>query len=350
MSAVRARRRIGGALAALALLLSSCGSDAKKEPEVTVLSRNLYLGADLAPLFAATPTDLATVARATYDQVVASDVEARMAAVAGEIVAARPDLVALQEATIWRTQAAGATAPTDLYDFVALLLARLADKGAPYRVASSVDGFGGGLPVEGVGLVTMQDRDVILVREASDVTVGDPRSGTFDAKLTVSIAGAAIEVVRGWTSVSGTVEGRAFRLVGTHLEAFDDDVRDRQQAELVAELDADGKGGVPTLLLGDLNSAADGADPATYQRTLDAGFEDAWTASGAKGRGFTCCRDADLRGGDLSERIDYVLFSGGFDARSAAVVGDAPTSRTPRERWSSDHAGIRAVLTVPGAG
>jgi endonuclease/exonuclease/phosphatase family metal-dependent hydrolase len=318
---------------------------------VTVLSRNLYLGADLAPLFAATATDLATVARATYDQVVASDVEARMDAVAGEIVAARPDLVALQEATILRTQAAGATAPTDLYDFVALLLARLADKGTPYRVASSVDGFGGGLPVEGVGLVTMQDRDVILVREGSDVAVADPESGTFDAKLTVSIAGAAIEVVRGWTSVSGTVDGRTFRFVATHLEAFDDDVRDRQQAELVAELDGGGgQGSVPTLLLGDLNSAAGGGDPAAYQRTLDAGFRDAWTASGAKGRGFTCCRDADLRGGDHSERIDYVLFSGGFDARSAAVVGDAPTSRTARGRWSSDHAGIRAVLTVPPAG
>jgi endonuclease/exonuclease/phosphatase family metal-dependent hydrolase len=344
-------RRAALALAlAAALLLASCGSssdDAKEADtghDVKVLSRNLYLGADLAPLFEATAADLVAVARATYDQVVASDVEQRMAAVAGEIIDARPDVVALQEATQWRQQPPGAAEPTVLYDFVELLLADLSERGMPYEVAGSVNGFSGGLPVDGIGLVTMQDRDVILVRKGSDVTVTDTTSGTFDAKLTLTIAGAGIEVVRGWTSVDATVGDRPFRFVATHLEAFDDKVRDAQQAELLAVVD---EGEVPTVLAGDLNSRSEGAGSETYRNVLAAGFDDVWTAVNATRKGPTCCRSADLRSGDLDERIDYVLFAGAFDVAGAEVVGADATSRTSSGRWSSDHAGVAAVLSVP---
>jgi endonuclease/exonuclease/phosphatase family metal-dependent hydrolase len=314
---------------------------------VSVLSRNLYLGADLTPLFAATAADLPAVARATYDQVVASDVEHRMAAVAGEIAEAHPDLVALQEATLWRQQAPGAAEPEVLYDFVALLLADLNGQGTPYEVATTVDGFSGGLPVDGVGLVTMQDRDVILIRKGSDVTAGHTARGTYTAKLTVKIAGAAIEVLRGWTSLDAKVGGRPFRLVATHLEAFDDAVRDQQQAELLAVLHQPDQ--VPTLLAGDLNSAAKGPGSATYRNVLAAGFGDAWTAVNSDREGSTCCRSADLTTGALGQRIDYVLFSGAFRVRSAEVVGAQRASRTPTGRWSSDHAGVVSVLTVPAS-
>lgn len=332
----------------LGLVLAACGSDdggagsggdGTDAPEVVVMTRNLYLGAELTPLFAATAEDLGAVARATYDQLEASDVEARMAVLAAEIAKAEPDLVALQEATLWRTQAAGAPAATDRYDFLALLLGHL--DGA-YEVAASADGFSGGLPVPGVGLVTMQDRDVILARRDKDVSVTGAEHGTFDAALTVDIAGASIEVVRGWASVEATVRGRSFRFVATHLEAFDDDVRDAQQRELLALL-----GDEPTLLLGDLNSASEGEGSEAYEAALAAGLEDVWSSDGADRAGATCCYDADLRGGALDVRIDYVLFRGGFGVRDSEVVGASASSRTPSGRWASDHAGVVATLRVP---
>jgi endonuclease/exonuclease/phosphatase family metal-dependent hydrolase len=354
---VRARMTIDWALVAIAaLVLASCTSGGDgggptrardDSHQVVVMSRNLYLGADLTPLFAASSTELPQVAKATYDQVVASDVEHRMATVAAEIVDAQPDLVALQEATIWREQVPGAAAPAVRYDFVGLLLADLAARGMPYRVATSVDGFSGGLPVDGVGVVTMQDRDVILLRDGSRVAVRDTARGTYTAKLTVRIAGAAIEVVRGWTSVDATVGGRDFRLVATHLEAFDDPVRDQQQAELLAMIEAAGT--EPTMLAGDLNSASEGTGSTTYRNVLAAGFGDVWTAANPDRQGPTCCRSADLRSGTLAQRIDYVLFHGGFGVSSAEVVGAVPSSRTPAGRWSSDHAGVVSVLTVPAS-
>jgi endonuclease/exonuclease/phosphatase family metal-dependent hydrolase len=345
------------ALVLLTLTAAACspsGSDAdgtagagaaRDDATLTVLTRNLYLGADLAPLFEATAADLGTVARATYDQLVASDVEARMAALAGEIAAAEPDVVALQEATLWRQQPQGATAPVELYDFLALLLAGLEDRDVPYTVAGSVDGFSGGLPVPDVGVVTMQDRDVILVRDGGPVEVTGPaESGAFESRLTVNIAGADIEVVRGWTAVEATLDGRAFRFVATHLEAFDDDVRDRQLDELLAV--AAGDPNQPTLLLGDLNSASDGVGDEAYRAALDAGFEDAWSAAGDATRGgeATCCYDADLTAGALDVRIDFVLVAGDFTVDRAEVVGTAASSRTASGRWASDHAGVLAVL------
>ena len=351
-----ARRHRGGPAGLLLLLLlllvlsAACGSDGSGRsgsgagddpaaPDVVVMSRNLYLGADLAPLFDATGDTLGAVARATYDQLEASDVEARMQVLAAEIEEAKPDLVALQEATLWRTQAEGATAPSDRYDFVALLLGHL--DGA-YEVAASADGFSGGLPVPGIGLVTMQDRDVILVRRDAGVEVADPQHGAFEATLTVEIAGAAIDVVRGWASVEATVEGRSFRFLATHLEAFDDDVRDAQQEELLALV-----GDEPTMLLGDLNSASEGSGNEAYEAARAAGFDDVWTAQGDDRDGPTCCYDADLRGGTLDTRIDYVLYAGEFEVARAEVVGAGPSSRTSSGRWASDHAGVVATVRLP---
>lgn len=349
MSEGRRRRRGPAALlVVLATVLAACGSggddradDAGTSPasEVVVMSRNLYLGADLAPLFEATGDNLSAVAGATYDQLEASDVEARMEVLAAEIEDAEPDLVALQEATLWRTQAEGAASATDRYDFVALLLERL--DGA-YEVAASADGFSGGLPVPGVGIVTMQDRDVILARRASGVEVTNPQDGVFEAMLTVDIAGAAIDVVRGWASVEATVDGRSFRFLATHLEAFDDEVRDAQQEELLALV-----GDEPTLLLGDLNSASEGAGNEAYEAALAAGFADVWTTQDDERDGPTCCYDADLRGGTLDTRIDYVLYAGAFDIVRAEVIGASPSSRTSSGRWASDHAGVVATLRLP---
>lgn len=351
------RRRLAPLLAALALLAgaAACSDDdggdaaattttAPAGPAVTVMTRNLYLGADLLPLFEATAENLGTVARATYDQVVASAVEDRMAAVAAEIAATDPDLVALQEATLWKTQAPGASEPTVLYDFLQLLLDDLGAAGEGYTVAATADGFSGGLPIEGVGTVTMQDRDVILLRDGSDVQIESDDTGQFDARMTVSIAGAAIEVLRGWAAVDATVGGQPFRLVATHLEAFDNEVRDTQQQELLADaLGGDG----PTLLLGDLNSTPSGEGSGAYQAMLDAGFADVWPAVSGDDPGFTYGRTADLLSGEMRERIDFVFFRGALTPRAAEVVGtDEAVSRTAGGQWSSDHAGVVATLSL----
>jgi len=94
---------------------------------IGVMSRNLYLGADLGPVIAA--TDVSTflqAATAAWLMVQKNDFDVRAEALAGEIAARRPGLVGLQEAFMWRTQtpADGTATPAETvrYDYVAQLI------------------------------------------------------------------------------------------------------------------------------------------------------------------------------------------------------------------------------------
>ncbi|HET9733122.1 MAG TPA: endonuclease/exonuclease/phosphatase family protein [Acidimicrobiales bacterium] len=358
MGARRARRRLGAkttalvASAAIAGLLSACGSSGAPSaststvasPSVTVMTRNMYFGADLSPLFNATAAQLGPEAAVAYQQMQASDIPDRIQSDAREVAAAKPDLLALQEAVVWSKTASGEATPTVQYDFTSLLLADLSRVGITYRVASSTDGFSGALPVPDVGLVTLQDRDVILVRAGSAVTVSGPTSGDYQHALTINVAGIPITVKRGWAAVNASIGGRQFRMIATHLEAYSDPTRDAQAQELLSMV---GASSGSTLVLGDINSAAQGAGSQTYDMVRAAGLGDAWASAEGGDAGYTCCRDADLRGGSLTQRIDMVFYRGQFKATKAEVVGAGGADRTPGGLWPSDHAGVVASLTVP---
>ena len=113
-------------------------------PPVKVMTRNLYLGAELAPVFAAssipeTP-DLLAKAAQQYQMVQATDFPARAKVLAQEITEADPILVGLQEASLWRRGEPGVLdgpatpATTVVYDFLQILLDELAAQGQPYTV------------------------------------------------------------------------------------------------------------------------------------------------------------------------------------------------------------------------
>ncbi len=314
-------------------------------PSITVMTRNMYFGADLSPLFSATAAQLGTKAAAAYLQLQQSDVPARLQADAKEIASAKPDLVALQEAVIWSELPSGNRASKVVYDFVTGLKADLSTLGSPYTVAASSNGFSGALPVPGVGLVALQDRDVILVRaHDSRLSVSHPTNGIYRHYLTVHVAGFAIKVKRGWAAVDASAGGRQFHVIATHLEAYSNPVRDAQAQELLTLVRDDSE---PTLVLGDVNSPASGAGSATYDAVRNAGLGDAWAAANPGASGFTCCRAADLRSGSLTQRIDMIFTRGAFKVGRAWLVGAAPSDRTPGGLWPSDHAGVVATLVPP---
>jgi hypothetical protein len=69
--------------------------------QVTVMTRNLYLGTDLKPIFSAPNTfSLLAAVGSGWAQVHANDFPARTESIADEIAAAKPDLVGLQEAML----------------------------------------------------------------------------------------------------------------------------------------------------------------------------------------------------------------------------------------------------------
>src|SRR3954453_22944474 len=104
------------------------------------MTRNVFLGADLPPLAAARPgADFEQKAGAMLAEVRAGDPDGRMKAIGAEIAKARPDLVGLQEVSLWRTGPKGDPAPaTDVrFDFLAAIRKQLAARHMSYRVAVS---------------------------------------------------------------------------------------------------------------------------------------------------------------------------------------------------------------------
>ncbi|HET6794281.1 MAG TPA: endonuclease/exonuclease/phosphatase family protein [Acidimicrobiales bacterium] len=355
------RRRLAAGVAAavaLAFAATACSSGstsgssgtsttAPDPHRLTVMTRNMYFGADLSPLFGATAAQLPALSAAAYKQMQANVPADRMVSLANEIARARPDLVALQEAVEWKVQAPAAAQPAPLYDFVALLLQDLGKAGAHYGVVSTSNGFAGALPVPGVGVVSLQDRDVVLSRaNVAGLSLSNPKAGTYTDKLMLTVAGVQIPVVRGWASIDGSLSGRPFAFVGTHLEAYSDPVRDAQEAQLLSMV---GSEQVPVILAGDFNSPATGTGSNAYQVARQHGLGDAWLEANPSSPGNTYGYSADLTTGSMYQRIDFVLLKGPFKAERAVVVGVDPAEKTPTGRWPSDHAGLAAQLVVPAS-
>jgi hypothetical protein len=134
--------------------------------ELTVMTRNGYLGADLTPaVTATTPTELLVAVATIYGRVLFTDFPTRSGAIADEIATDHPDLVGLQEVSQWTVT--GPT-PAPSLDFLAILQAQLAARGLHYAVAAvSHNADIGPLPLVapcdgpvGACLLRFQDRDV----------------------------------------------------------------------------------------------------------------------------------------------------------------------------------------------
>ena len=77
---------------------------------VTVMTRNLSIGADVFAVLTAPPNLVPIAVGIAYNQTVSSNPVARMKSVAAEIAAARPDLVGLQEVEKFMVQSRMAVA------------------------------------------------------------------------------------------------------------------------------------------------------------------------------------------------------------------------------------------------
>jgi endonuclease/exonuclease/phosphatase family metal-dependent hydrolase len=363
-------RSLSLALAA-ALTLAACGDDdaAPSGPvytddgRLTVMTRNLYLGADLEPVLAA--TDGVSLLTATAGVWIAvsntNNFAQRAGALAAEIAANRPDLVGLQEVSLWRTQTPGdaitggrTPATAVAFDFLATLLSELSARGVPYEVAEELPLFDLEAPVPlGTGLppptmdVRLTDRQVIL--KISGLPTSNPRGAVFPEATLVPIdvldpSGGTTTLVidRGWTAVNATVGGQTIAFYNTHLEAFSELAREAQ-ATVLREVVLDAETVTSLVLVGDLNSDPDGPSPGAYTIVRGADLADLWEDRNPSDTGFTCCFDPNLTVTTraLSERIDHVLWRGALNPVSATRVGEdlADRAGTP-PRWPSDHAGV----------
>ncbi len=140
---------IGSILCAAALALLTCfgGAAARAEDqrEVRVMTENMDAGTDFGYLFAM--PDLVQAATFTYGEILQSAIPARAAILAQKIARERPDLISLQEVTLWEASPDGLHFGT-LYDQLQLLLNSLAGLGQHYQVVVSQKLTQNQLPVD----------------------------------------------------------------------------------------------------------------------------------------------------------------------------------------------------------
>lgn len=361
-------------LAALLAVLSACTDNAldrlvapgptmgaMDRPGITVMSQNMYLGADLDALLSAqTPEELAVVFQQL--QITSAGNMGRMQQIALQIVQHAPHLVGLQEVTHYTfTTAAG----TDTLDYVAVLQAYL-----NYFYAAGLSGHTYQVvrqplaepPPQTVLLsptdtmiVTYQDGDAVLIRD--DVTlVGEPTLVKYDTNQMLMVGGEVFTNYHGYVAVTADVDGVLLRFVNTHLEVqMFGDVQMAQTTQLIDDF-ADET--LPVVMVGDFNSAANHDAPEdqktpTYRMLRDAQYADMWLREAHSVGGVTCCQAADLLNETsmLTQRLDLVMVRWGpasFGGQSAMeVVGDQPGDRiTVGEYtlWPSDHAAVAATL------
>ena len=323
--------------------------------DLAVMTRNLYLGVDLARLYRArSAADVRRIAGSMLADVERRPFPPRAGAIADEVTAHRPDVLGVQEAALVRRQEpsdfaeeAAPNAEDVSVDFLEVLVEALEDRGLRYEVASATVTADVEVPAD-VGDrtidVRLTDRDALLIREGVDVAaVG---GGTYDASLEISVDDHAVTIERGYATAVVALDDERVTVATTHLESADTTVRLRQARELLDVLPADG----PVVLAGDVNSGPGGSEGA--YRVLTDPFADAHEALREDADGDTCCGDADLRSDDpgLTRRVDVILSR---DLRPVAVerVGDDSAGRVAVDvadvsarLWPSDHAGVVATF------
>jgi endonuclease/exonuclease/phosphatase family metal-dependent hydrolase len=376
------------ALAALLLALLPAAVQAKrpfddhdkgKGKVVSVMTRNLYLGADLTPAIAAPTLDAFVAANGQIlREVTANDFPTRAKGLAREILETKPDLVGLQEVALWRTAppslaplGTGPSATTVRYDYLQQLLDELnrgkgkQGRGKPqYEVVVVQQEFDLEAPADENGILgdgpnpaianaeingRLTMRDVILARRGAGVQTWNAQGANFKVLLPAPILGATLPIKRGWTATDAKVRGsHPFRFVNTHLEAFEPNVRAAQAAELVAP-GGPATSDLPVILLGDLNSDDDtvaGADQLAFKVLQAAGM-----VSRSTNDPLSCCLNSSLlaegAGGsvaDFDHQVDHVMTRNPEQVtlESSAVTGLLPVNGF----WSSDHAGVFSALRL----
>jgi len=327
-----------------------------------VMTRNMYVGTDFSEIFAAqdTQTLLAEVAEA-FGEVQASNVKARIEAMAHEIKTTKPDLISLQEVALWQTGPFDPTSPsanTVAFDYLQLLLDELNKNASlnyePVAVLTNLVAEAPAIGPTGLFDVRFTDRVVVLARtdlNKKDFDVENAVAAHFSTILSVPTPTLGqVTIPRGYISADIERCGQTFRFVAGHLESFEEQLglpfpffRFAQAMEL---LQGPANTSLPVVLAGDFNADAENPSDPTYQLLLSGGFLDAWSQTSRNNPGFTwpLFLNNPFVYTTPTQRLDLVLTRAAVTAEKADLVGERDV--TPRLPMPSDHAGLAVTLKL----
>ena len=363
------------------------------EPTFTVMSRNIYLGADVGVALELIP-DMPAAAQFMWDQVNKNDFSKRSVALAAEIQSYKPDVIGLQEATIWYCKKNAWSKKVEVFNFTDQLLQAL---DGDYVLASK-DGktaFNPGYSINPIPFLTMvkdperfqkvfgQDKaacgfqigDALAIKKelAGQVV----RVGNTEYEDSYSIVPTLMTIYRGYTWADINIANIPVRFITTHLESIWDENKVPNAAKQATQLIKDVKEtNMPLVIIGDFNSdprdprPANAANPGlqptaskecpagsskcnAYRLMKEAGFNDAGPDA-SDPTTYTWGMNALLTGPDpdrlkaaqamgneygFTDRLDYIFTKNGIDVTTSQIIGyKAP--------YATDHAGVQAEFTI----
>jgi endonuclease/exonuclease/phosphatase family metal-dependent hydrolase len=275
---------------AVSLLLAAGGVlAADHSSNISIMTQNMDDGTDqtyvLAAALGAIPGfTIPDAVDLTFAELQASRLPARANALATQIAQRKPDILALQEASLWRVGPTVGNASTILYDQLTNLVSALNNLGVPYLVVAvnAVSDFA--LAGNQVPALRFTDRDALLVRAdlgPPSFNVSNIHSRIFEASLPFPQLGA--QIYDGWIAADIHSGNRQFRLLTTHLLSpipgvdAATQVQVAQAQELLHEIR---NSTVPVVMCGDFNSdALQSGGPDTTPTTpliQAAGFSEVW--------------------------------------------------------------------------
>ena len=382
----------------VALSIFSIAPVQASDSQVKVMTRNLYLGADVGIAMDLIP-NLSAAAQFMWDQVKKTDFNKRAPKLAAEIIANNPDVVGLQEATIWFCKKNVFSKRTEVFNFTKQFLAATKAQGSEYVLAQKdgITALNTGFSIAAVPFITMvhdpetfqplfgQDSaacgfeiaDALAIR--ADLAEKVLKVGNSEYEQKYTIVPTIMSIYRGYTWADIQIGNSPVRFVTTHLESLWDENKVPNAAIQAKQLLADlinTKN--PIIVMGDFNSdprdprmpanpnpgeqpVASDACPAgtskcnAYLLMTEAGYTDSGPDP-LLPENYTWGMNALLTGPDpvrlkvaeqlgnragYTDRLDYVFVKNGVTVSSATLVGaSAPNN------LNTDHAGVVALLEI----
>lgn len=397
-------------LLTLLLMASTITPALAADQPLTVMSRNLYLGADVGVAMNLIP-DFSAAAQFMWDQVAATDFTARAPKLAAEAISNSADVIGLQEATNWYCKKNLWSKRVVVYNFTEEFLKATKKQGSEYVLASKngSTALNIGYSIPAIPYLTMvKDPDAFQPIFGSDSAacgfeIGDAIAikkslasklinvGNSEYEKSYTIIPKLMSIYRGYTWIDLDFNGKNVRIVSTHLESlWDKGVKPNsaiQAEQLIADLSHTS---MPLIVMGDFNSDArdprpdaavnpggqpessDVCAPQVPQPTISTALSDCnpywkmrkagFTDSGPDALNpvnYTWGMNALLTGPD-AKRLKSAKEMGnkeGFTDRldyiflknGASVVTSKLIGNTPPQSglWPSDHAGVVAEIELP---
>lgn len=254
---------------------------AENSEPLTVMSRNIYLGADVGVAMKLLP-NFPAAAQFMWDQVRQTDFSQRAPKLAAEFAAQRPAVIGIQEATIWYCKKDLWSGKVEVFNFLTQLIDATKKTGTGYSLAvepqSNIRAFNPGYSIAAIPYLTKvkdpstfqplfkQDSascgftigDALLIRDDLRSKILAVGNSEYDASY--SIIPALMTIYRGYSWLDLKYNNSQVRIVTTHLESIWDQNKIPnsvlQAKQLISDLSTST---MPLIVMGDFN--ADYRDP-----------------------------------------------------------------------------------------